>query len=66
MTKENMSNEKTAKTATSPEKIIYILDTNILLHEPFAFLSLIMLWIPNSSAITLLAILASDSDTLPR
>ncbi len=39
MTKENMSNEKTAKTATSPEKIIYILDTNILLHEPFAFLS---------------------------
>jgi len=39
MTKENMSNEKTAKTATSSEKIIYILDTNILLHEPFAFLS---------------------------
>jgi len=34
-----MSNEKTAKTATSSEKIIYILDTNILLHEPFAFLS---------------------------
>ena len=43
MTKENMNNEK----ATSPlqiednveQQIVYILDTNILLHEPFAFLS---------------------------
>ncbi|MDP7591369.1 MAG: PhoH family protein [Litorilituus sp.] len=34
-----MSNEKTTKTPATPEKIIYILDTNILLHEPFAYLS---------------------------
>jgi len=39
MTEENMSNEKTTKTPATPEKIIYILDTNILLHEPFAYLS---------------------------
>ncbi|GAA0814706.1 hypothetical protein GCM10009111_11940 [Colwellia asteriadis] len=34
MTEENMKNENAAV-----ENIIYILDTNILLHEPFAFLS---------------------------
>jgi len=39
MTEENMNNEKTAAVPSSEEKIIYILDTNILLHEPFAFLS---------------------------
>jgi len=33
MTEENMNNENI------PVPIIYILDTNILLHEPFAFLS---------------------------
>ena len=38
MTKENMSNDK-AIDPSFEEKIIYILDTNILLHEPFAFLS---------------------------
>jgi len=39
MTEENMNNEKTSETPSSTEKAIYILDTNILLHEPFAFLS---------------------------
>ena len=44
MAQDQMTEEKTTKdiiTETSPaeEKIIYILDTNILLHEPFAFLS---------------------------
>ena len=39
MTEENINNEKAAITPSSEEKIIYILDTNILLHEPFAFLS---------------------------
>lgn len=39
MTEENMNNEKATETPSIPEKIIYILDTNILLHEPFAFLS---------------------------
>jgi PhoH-like ATPase len=34
MAEENMNNEN-----TTLENIIYILDTNILLHEPFAFLS---------------------------
>jgi PhoH-like ATPase len=38
MTEENMSNEKTIEPSFE-EKTIYILDTNILLHEPFAFLS---------------------------
>lgn len=39
MTEENINNEKSTEAPTPPEKIIYILDTNILLHEPFAFLS---------------------------
>ena len=39
MAEENMNNEKTLATSSSIEKIIYIIDTNILLHEPFAFLS---------------------------
>jgi len=39
MTEENINNEKSTETSSSLEKIIYILDTNILLHEPFAFLS---------------------------
>lgn len=39
MTEENMNNDKTTDAPAIPEKIIYILDTNILLHEPFAFLS---------------------------
>ena len=34
-----MSNEKAIKDTATSENIIYILDTNILLHEPFAFLS---------------------------
>jgi len=48
MTKENMNNENmlsenlalsTQVEETKNQPIIYILDTNILLHEPFAFLS---------------------------
>ncbi|PCH97211.1 MAG: ribonuclease [Gammaproteobacteria bacterium] len=39
MTEEIINNEKTVAVPSSKEKIIYILDTNILLHEPFAFLS---------------------------
>ena len=48
MTKENMNNENmlsdklahpSSAEETADQQIIYILDTNILLHEPFAFLS---------------------------
>ena len=39
MTEENINNEKSTETSSSLEKIIYILDTNILFNEPFAFLS---------------------------
>ena len=39
MTEEIINNEKTVAVPPSIEKTIYILDTNILLHEPFAFLS---------------------------
>lgn len=41
MTNEKATIESTANETTHPDqtKIIYILDTNILLHEPFAFLS---------------------------
>lgn len=39
MTAENINNKNTIDAPLSEEKIIYILDTNILLHEPFAFLS---------------------------
>lgn len=39
MTEESINNDKTVEISSSEEKIIYILDTNILLHEPFAFLS---------------------------
>jgi PhoH-like ATPase len=43
MNNENMLNEKLVQSSqldeTKNQQIIYILDTNILLHEPFAFLS---------------------------
>lgn len=39
MAKENMNNEKIIEIPSSTEKTIYILDTNILLREPFTFLS---------------------------
>jgi len=39
MTEEIINSEKTVVTPSGVEKTIYILDTNILLHEPFAFLS---------------------------
>jgi len=39
MTEEIINSEKTVVTPSGIEKTIYILDTNILLHEPFAFLS---------------------------
>ena len=43
MNNENMLNEKLAQSSqldeTKNQQTIYILDTNILLHEPFAFLS---------------------------
>ncbi len=34
MTEENMNNEKTVALLSSKEKSIYILDTDILLHQP--------------------------------
>lgn len=34
-----MNNEKIIEIPSSTEKTIYILDTNILLREPFTFLS---------------------------
>lgn len=39
MTEEIINSEKPLAPASANEKVIYILDTNILLHEPFAFLS---------------------------
>ncbi len=39
MTEDSMNNEKSTAPHTNTQNIIYILDTNILLHEPFAFLS---------------------------
>jgi len=39
MAEKNMNNEKATPSTSFELPIIYILDTNILLHEPFAFLS---------------------------
>ncbi|QBG36948.1 PhoH family protein [Litorilituus sediminis] len=39
MAEKNLNNETAPSAPANEQSIIYILDTNILLHEPFAFLS---------------------------